>query len=89
MSSWKADSRYTNRCDDLPEDEWSDDSHHDSPYPASVVRSKREWVHRYSEELEELFFDLREVGQKLFGRAFLQFAHVSAFADFVYNHTQP
>lgn len=88
MSAWKGDARYTRSCDHPP-DEFLSDSSEDSPCPATIIRSKAQWKRKYAQELDELFQELKRSGRQLFGDAFLQFAYLGSFAEFVYLHTHP
>ena len=71
MSSYKADSRYTQRCDDVVEcvSSASDDASEESDTPARLARTKREWAKLYGDEVELLYVRYLEMGRALFGTA--------------------
>ncbi len=94
MSSYKGDSRYEAHVEDDNMD-LSDSSEEDQPlagaprpyYNWNSTRNK--WKEENWEAIETLYNALKNDGDSLFGRCFLQLCRIHDFADFVYMYTMP
>ena len=86
MSCYKADSRYTQRCDDTYYHSTDSD---EGDIPEQLVRVRQKWLEQNRDAIEEAYYHYTEIGQMLFGRAFHQLGGIDEFADFVFKYTQP
>jgi len=90
MSSSKADSRYTNRFDDVHVDtDPSESSADEEIVPSHLWRTRVEWKQVYAAEIELLYDAYMEVGRALFGGAFHQLGSANELANFVFKYMQP
>ena len=88
MSSFKADQRCTQRCDDLPLSASSSDSDEEA-IPCFMVNTRREWLLAYEDEIDWLYSTYMHWGREVFGKAFHQLGSVEEFANFVFKYMQP
>ena len=86
MSCYKADSRYTQRYDDIHYHSTDSD---ESDVPEELVLVRRKWLEQNMDAIEEAYFHYIEIGEMLFGRAFHQLGGIDDFAVFVFKYMQP
>ena len=82
---------------DLPPSDDSDDPDYredsdegdEDDLPPSMGRDRAQWMIDNREALAEVYRALKEVGQGVFGTAFMQLGNLNAFGNFVYKYTTP
>lgn len=77
---------------ELPEDEFDPDYVEESDeddLPATMGRDRAQWVVEHTDALEDLYRAFKEIGQRVFGGAFLQTGDITCFSHFVYKYTTP
>ncbi len=87
MASFKGDENYRVYHDDCAVDSSASDDEF-SAVPHDANRSRRRWLEEHFDVLQDLYAHLREDGERVFGRAFLQRGGFHTFVQFVYEHTQ-
>ena len=97
MASWKADPRYTDRCDDVhsssdynADSVSSVDEHELEEFTnADVRRLYLQWLDTHYDEIEEVYCRFLDEGRAWFGSAFHQLGSITTFAMYVFEQTTP